>query len=214
MNPAYATLNVSALAARWWMPVLRGAAAILFGILAIVAPGPSLLALIFLWGVYAVVDGAINLMFATRSARAGRSWGWLLFASLVSIGAGLVAFAWPGMTAVVLLMVIAVWAVLIGVAQIAAAIRLRRHLSGEWLLGASGALSVALGALLFASPGAGALALVWLIGVYAIAFGALLIGLGLRLRRWGQSFVRPIPTPVGETRRERAKRRGETRPQP
>lgn len=192
MNTDYLSTNVSALAERWWVLEVRGVAAILFGILAIVAPGTSLLALVILWGAYALVDGVSNLMLAVRRSGAGQSWGWLLFEGIVSLAAGVFTFAWPGMTGLVLLMVIAIWAVLTGFAKIATAIRLRSQISGEWMLGASGALAILFGVFLFLSPGAGALALVWVIGGYAIVIGALLIGLGLRLHRWGRAPASPV----------------------
>lgn len=191
MASDYTSASVSALAERWWVLEIRGVAAILFGILAIVAPGTSLLALLILWGAYALVDGVFNLILAARRGRAGQSWGWLVFEGIVSIGAGVLTFAWPGMTALILLVVIAVWAVLTGIAKIATAIRIRRQVSGEWMLAVSGVLSILFGVFLLLSPGAGALALVWVIGAYAIIFGALLIGLGLRLHRWGRSLARP-----------------------
>jgi uncharacterized membrane protein HdeD (DUF308 family) len=194
MSSDYAIPNVSALAARWWVLVIRGAAAILFGILAVAVPRISLFALVMLWGAYALVDGVFNLMLAARGARAGRRWGWLLFEGILSIAAGVVAFAWPGITALVLLALIGFWAVLTGIAEIAAAIRLRRQIRGEWLLATSGILSIAFGVLVLLFPGAGALALVWMIGAYAIVFGGLLIGLGVRLKRWGRPRERPIPT--------------------
>jgi uncharacterized membrane protein HdeD (DUF308 family) len=194
MNAEYAMPSVSALAARWWMLVVRGAVAILFGIVAIAMPAISLYTLVLLWGAYVLVDGAFNVIHAVRGARAGRRWGWLLFEGIVSIMAGVLTFAWPRITALVLLMLIAFWAVLTGVAEIAAAIRLRRRIRGEWLLATSGVLSILFGVLLLVYPGAGALALVWMIGAYAIVFGALLIGLGLRLKRWGRSHGRPMPT--------------------
>lgn len=183
-GPNVSALNVSALAARWWVPVIRGVAAILFGVLAIVAPGTSLLALVILWGAYALVDGVLNLMLATRRSGTGQSWGWLLFEGLVSVAAGVLTFAWPRMTALALLTVIAVWAVLTGTAKVVTAIGLRRQISSEWTLAVSGVLSILFGVLLLLRPGAGALALVWMIGGYAIIFGALLIGLGFRLNRW------------------------------
>lgn len=194
MNSDYANLNVSALAARWWMLVVRGVAAILFGVLAIVVPEISILSLIILWGAYALVDGVFNLMLAVRRARVGRSWGWLVFEGVVSVGAGVLTFVLPGMTALFLLIVIAVWAVLTGVAEIAAAIMLRRHIRGEWLLAASGVLSIAFGVLMMFFPGSGALALAWIVGGYSIVFGALLIALGLRLNRFRRTGGRQIPT--------------------
>jgi len=194
MTPEFTNLNVSRLAARWWAPVMRGAAAIAFGILSLAMPGISLFALVILWGAYALVDGALALAMAARVAHAGRSWGWLLFEGIVGVATAILTFAWPGITAMVLLAVIAVWAVLTGIAEIAAAIRLRRQITGEWLLATSGVLSIVLGLLMLFFPGAGALAVVWMIGAYAIGFGALLVGLGLRLRRFGRSRERTAPS--------------------
>jgi len=168
--------------------------AILFGVLALVAPAIGLYALILMWGVYSLVDGAFTLTVAARSARANQSWGWMLLSGLVSIAAGIVTFAWPGITAMILLLVIASWAIMTGIAEIAAAIELRRHISGEWLLAASGVLSILFGALLFSNPATGALAVVWMIGVYAILLGLLFIVLGVRIHRWDRSEALPNPT--------------------
>ncbi len=195
MNTNYTDVDASALTARWWMLVIRGVAAILFGILAIALPQASLMALVLLWGAYAIVDGTFTVMLAAGRGRAGGNWGWLLFEGLVGIGAGIMTFVWPGITALLLLVVIAAWAVLTGIAELAAAIRLRREIRGEWLLALSGALSIAFGILLLARPGAGALTVMWLIGAYAIGFGVVLVGLGLRLHRWGRTHQ--PPTTVG-----------------
>jgi uncharacterized membrane protein HdeD (DUF308 family) len=183
MNLTSVNLDLDALSARWWMPVVRGAAAILFGALAVIWPGISLLALVFLWGAYAVADGVFGLMLAAGAGAGGRRWGWPLVEGLLSIGAGLVAFIWPGMTALVLLVLIAIWAVLTGILEIVAAVELRRAIQGEWMLALSGVLSIAFGVLMLVFPGAGALAFVTIIGAYAVLFGALLVGLGLRLHR-------------------------------
>ena len=176
--------TVGALAERWWALALRGLAAILFGIIAIAQPGAGLLALVIVWGAYAIVDGILNLVAAAHGAAARRSWGWLLFEGLVSIGAGVVTFVWPSITALVLLMVIAFWAVVTGIAEIAAAISLRQIIQREWLLAASGILSLLFGILLFVFPGAGSFALMLMIGFYAILFGSMLVALGFRLERW------------------------------
>jgi uncharacterized membrane protein HdeD (DUF308 family) len=185
------------LARRWWTLALRGAAAILFGILTFISPGPSLFVMVLLFGAYALADGVLNLVLAIESRRGTRrtatSWGWLVAAGLMSIAAGVVTFAWPGMTAVLLLLFIAWWCVLRGIAEVAAAIRLRKSIRGEWLLGLSGVLSVLFGALLLLRPGAGALALALWIGAYAIVFGALLVGLSFRLRAWQRGQERRVP---------------------
>ena len=174
---------VPRLADRWWMLAVRGAAAIVFGILSFIAPGTSLIALVAFFGAYAIVDGAFNI--GVGIARHGEpNWGWLIFGGATSIAAGVLTFLWPGITAFVLLMFIAAWALVRGIAEIAAAVRLRKYIQGEWLLALSGIFSIAFGVLMFLFPGAGALAVVLWIGAYAVVFGAVMIGLSLRLRSW------------------------------
>ena len=184
---------LSALLPRWWMLVVRGIAAVLFGIIALTMPKLSLFALVTLWGAYAIVDGIFAVMLAALRGRAGWNWGFWLFEGVVGIGAGIATFVWPGMTALVLLSVIAVWAVLTGIAEVAVAIWLRREIRGEWLLGTSGVLSIAFGVLLLARPEAGALAVVAIIGAYAIVFGALLVALGVQVNRWGRHQGPSLP---------------------
>jgi uncharacterized membrane protein HdeD (DUF308 family) len=166
----------------WWWFTLRGVAAILFGILTFAVPGISLATLILLFGFYALVDGVFSLFSAFRGGT-GRSWWSLMIEGVVGIGAGLVAFFYPGLTAIALLYVIAFWAVATGIFEIVSAIRLRKVIRGEGWLILSGILSLAFGLLIAARPGAGALALMIWIGAYAIVFGAVLIALSLRLHR-------------------------------
>lgn len=182
------------LASRWWALLVRGLVAVLFGVFAFMMPGASLLGLIFVWGAYALVSGILELVVATQRGRGNLRWGWYVFEGLVSIAAGIVAFAWPGITALALAMVIAVWAILTGVAAIGAAIELRKVLSGEWLLAATGVMSIAFGVLVVAFPVAGVVSIVWLIGAYAVIFGALMIGLAFRLKHWRDGAV-PQGTP-------------------
>ncbi|TMQ22412.1 MAG: HdeD family acid-resistance protein [Candidatus Rokuibacteriota bacterium] len=175
----------SSLAANWWAIALRGVAGILFGVLTFVVPGLTLAALVLLFGSYAIVDGVLNIVAALRRRRAGEPpWWALLLEGVVSVAAGVVTFAWPGLTTVVLLYVIAGWAIITGAFEMAAAVRLRQRVEGEGWLVFSGILSIALGVLLMAAPATGALALVLWIGAYAIVFGALLVVLAFRLRRW------------------------------
>jgi uncharacterized membrane protein HdeD (DUF308 family) len=181
------------LAVSWWAIVLRGAAAILFGLFALIFPPAVVTALVLLFGAYAILDGALNLAAAMRAPQGGRRWGWLAFEGSVSLVIGLIAFFWPGPTAVALVYMFAFWALVTGIAKIAAAVRLRRQIRGEWLLGLSGGLSVAFGILLFIVPGAGLVVIAICIGVYAIVFGALLVGLGLRLRAWSRGSEPQIP---------------------
>lgn len=189
--------NHAGLTRRWWALALRGLAAVVFGVLTFINPGASLVALITLFGAYALVDGVFNVVAAGRGAAAGQPWGALLLEGLASIAAGVLTFAWPGVTALVLLMLIAAWAVVKGVAELAAALRLRKSIQGEWLLALTGILSVAFGVFLFLRPGAGALAMVVWIGAYAIVFGALLLGLAFRLRSLGRALERRAPPPAG-----------------
>jgi uncharacterized membrane protein HdeD (DUF308 family) len=173
------------LAENWWLLLLRGIASIVFGVLAFVWPGLTLVALIFLWGAYAIADGGVAL-WAGISGKGGEiapRW-WLAIVGIVGLLAGLVAFVSPGLTALVLLMFIAGWAIVIGVLEIWGAIQLRKEIEGEWWLILSGLLSIAFGALLFARPGPGALALVWVIGAFAILHGCTLIGLAFRLKQF------------------------------
>lgn len=186
-------ISARALGSRWWVLVVRGLAAVLFGLFAFFSPARSLMALVFVWGAYAVVDGIFNLALAARGGTEGRSWGWLLFEGLVSLAAGVVTFIYPGLTAVVLLFIIAAWAFATGIAEIVAAIDLRARIKGEWMLAAAGVLSILFSLVLLFRPVAGALAIVWTIGAYAIIFGALMIGLGLRVHSWYRRTERRVP---------------------
>jgi uncharacterized membrane protein HdeD (DUF308 family) len=177
---------VRTLAAHWWVLLLRGLIAILFGIMAFAWPGVTLAALILLWGAYALVDGIFEVIAGVR----GKWWG-LVFLGILGIAAGVLTFMWPGITAIALLWVIAVWAIVIGIMQISAAIRLRKEVEGEWLWILTGILTVILGVLLIARPGAGALSVLWLIGWFAIAWGILLCILAFKVKKMGE---RPIAT--------------------
>ena len=166
----------------WWALALRGLAAILFGIAALVVPHIALVVLIALFGAYALVDGVFAIVSAVRAAERHMRWWPLLLEGLAGIVVWVLTFVWPVVTALLLLYFIASWAIVTGVFEILAAVRLRREITGEWLLGLTGVLSVVFGLLLIIFPGAGALTVVWLIGIYALVFGVLLVGLALRLR--------------------------------
>jgi uncharacterized membrane protein HdeD (DUF308 family) len=169
----------AAAAHHWWAFAIRGLAAVLFGILAFALPGVTLAVLVLLWGAYALVDGVLSLVSAFRTDNDHR-WG-LLLEGIVGIAAGLVTFFYPGLTALVLLYIIAAWALITGALELYAAVRLRRVINNEWWLVLSGIVSILFGIVLLAAPGAGALAVIWLIGAYAIVFGILMLGLALRL---------------------------------
>lgn len=170
------------LAKNWWLVLLRGVLAILFGLAAFLWPGLTLLVLITFFGVYALADGVLAIVTGVTRAKNSPRWWLFLLEGLVSIGAGLIALIWPGLATAILLGIIAGWAVITGVFEIAAAIRLRREISNEWLLMLGGLLSIVFGVLLVLQPAAGGLFLIWLIGAYALVFGVLLIALGLRLK--------------------------------
>jgi uncharacterized membrane protein HdeD (DUF308 family) len=174
-------IDLDSLTRNWWAVALRGLAGIVFGIITFVSPGLSLAALVLVFGAYAFADGVLSIVSAVRRRGADR-WWLLLMQGIVGIGAGVVTLLWPGITAIALLFVIAAWALVGGALQVAAAIRLRKVISGEWLLALGGVLSIALGVLLVLFPGPGALALVIWIGAYAFVFGILLLVLGFKLR--------------------------------
>lgn len=169
------------LSGNWWALALRGAAAILFGLLAIFLPGLTLAVLVVLFGVYAVADGVFALAAGVRSPR-GRRRTLLLAEGIIGVLAGLLALLWPGLSAVPLLYIVAVWAVLGGLLRITTAIVLRREIENEWAMISSGALLVLLGVILGILPGVGLLSLAWLIGVFALGAGVTLIWLALRVR--------------------------------
>jgi uncharacterized membrane protein HdeD (DUF308 family) len=175
--------DADTLARNWWAIALRGVAGIVFGILAFVMPGVTLAVLVLLFGAYALVDGIFNIIAAITGHTGAQSWWMLLLEGLVSVAAGLVTFFMPGLTALTLVYVISAWAIITGVLEIVAAIRLRKVITNEWWLVLGGVLSIVFGVFIAAAPDAGALALVFWIGAYAIVFGALLVALGFRLRR-------------------------------
>jgi uncharacterized membrane protein HdeD (DUF308 family) len=175
----------------WGWIALRGAAAVLFGVLALARPGITLAALVFMWGAYAIADGVLAMVAAWQIRDHGGPFWSLFVGGGLGIAAGVVTYRWPGLTALVLLMIIVSWAIGVGVLQFVAAIRLRKEIEGEWALGLSGLLSVAFGILAALHPGAGALAVLWMIGAYAIGFGVLLVALGFRLRALGHHRLAP-----------------------
>jgi uncharacterized membrane protein HdeD (DUF308 family) len=175
--------RLASMARNWWVLVVRGLLAILFGILAFVWPELTVVALVALFGAFALVDGVFALVAAFRAHERRRDWWAFALEGLFGIALGVLAFLWPDVTAFALLYLIAAWCVITGIFEIAAAIRLRKVIRGEFFLGLAGVFSIAFGVLVVVFPGAGAVAIVWAIAVYAILFGALLIALGLRLRR-------------------------------
>jgi uncharacterized membrane protein HdeD (DUF308 family) len=162
---------------------LRGALAVLFGIAAIIWPAKTLAVLVITFGAYALIDGCYLCFSALRARDEERSWALYLVAGLVGALVGILMLGLPGVSIVVFLMAVAAWAIVKGVFELVAAVKLREVLRGEWLYVIAGALSVAFGLLVFFSPGLGAAVLLTYLALYALLFGVLLIGLAFRLRR-------------------------------
>lgn len=186
LTPA-ATAAVEPLTRGWWLVLLRGIAGILFGIAAFIWPGLTVLALTLLFGAFALADGAFSLgaAFTGGGDRSIPTW-WLAVIGLLGIAAGIVAFLWPGLTAFALIVMIGAWAVAIGVLEIIGAIWMRKEIEGEWLLIATGIISVLFGLAILLRPGVGALALAWAIGAFALLSGLLHIAFAFRLKRLPQ----------------------------
>ena len=185
--PTFAEQNLAAALGRnWWLLLVRGLVAIVFALLTWAQPGVSLAALVLVFGIYVLADGLLGVWSAIAKRRDNRHWWLLLLWGLVGIVVGVMTFTMPGITGLVLLMYIAAWAVITGVLQIVAAIRLRKEIKGEWLLILSGLVSVAFGVLLFLQPGAGALAVAWIIAAYAFIFGVLMVLLAFKVRKLGR----------------------------
>jgi uncharacterized membrane protein HdeD (DUF308 family) len=171
------------LARRWWALALRGVIAVLFGLLTLFIPGVTLVSLVLLFGFYAILDGVFDIVSAMKAP--GHHWP-LLVEGIVGIVAGIVTFMWPAITAMVLLYLIAFWAILTGVLEIVAGIRLRAVIANEILLILMGVVSILFGIFIIIFPGAGALAIIIWIGAYALVFGIILIALAFRLRSFHQ----------------------------
>jgi uncharacterized membrane protein HdeD (DUF308 family) len=172
----------------WSTLLLRGIFAIILGIIVLVIPGIALLTLIIVFGAYAFLDGILAVVVAIQERRVLPNWGWLLVEGIAGMILGIIAFAWPVRTALILLFIVAAWAIVTGVMEIAVALTVR-----SWLIGLAGVLSVAFGILLFAYPGAGLLSVLWVLGIYALAFGFILIAHAFQLRTRSAS-----PSRLGE----------------
>lgn len=180
---------LDAMSRNWWIWVLRGVFALIFGALAIIVPGITLTVLIFMFGAYVLLDGIFGIVAALSERSSHDRWWVNLLEGIVGVIIGVLTFILPGITGLVLLYMIAFWAILTGIIELASAFRLREEISGEWLLGLSGILSIVFGILLVLSPVSGALAVAWLIGLYAIIFGGTMIALGFRLRNMDEQTL-------------------------
>ena len=189
------------LAHNWGWVLLRGLLAVVFGVIAFFEPQSAFAALVLLFGAYAFVDGVFALIALFRGAGKDRFWV-LVLEAVVGIGIGVLTIARPATTALVLLYYVGIWAILTGVFELMAAIRLRKEITGEFWLGLAGVLSIAFGILLFVVPGSAALAITIWIGAYAFIFGIMLILLAFRLRRFDVGHQRPpaTSTPASVTR--------------
>lgn len=177
----------------WWALAVRGVLGILLGVIVFANPTAAVGAFVFLFGIYAIVDGVFAIIAGVRAAEHHERWWPFLLEGLVDIVAGIIAFAAPAAAAFALILVIAVWAIVTGVLNLVAAIRLRRAIAGEWLLILNGLVSIAFGGILLLRPAAGLLVAVWWIGAYAIIFGILLLALSLKLRaRHRRVIVAPM----------------------
>ena len=162
--------------------IIRGIVGIIFGLVAFAWPAITIAALIVIFGLYAVIDGITNVFLGvSRRAGLGRSWA-AAIQGVIGIVAGVLTFIWPTVTALALVIFIGAWAIVTGLFEITAAIKLRKEIEGEWLLALSGLLSVVFGVLVFAFPGAGAVGIAWVLGAYAMAAGIVLVALGVKLR--------------------------------
>ncbi|MFO0590556.1 MAG: HdeD family acid-resistance protein [Polyangiaceae bacterium] len=170
-----------AIARNWWVLLLRGVLALALGILAFAWPGMTLFVLVALFGAYMLVDGVAAIALGVGARHEGRNWWEMALVGALGIAAGVVAFFWPGITALALVVIIGVAAIVRGVVEIGAAIRLRRLIEHEWLLGLAGVVSIAFGVLLLMRPGIGMLALLWWFGIWAMVFGVVAIAQSLRL---------------------------------
>lgn len=173
---------LAGLAKNWWLILLRGLCAILFGILTFAWPGVTLFTLVILYGAFAFADGILSLIASIRGGAPAPRW-WLALVGILGIAVGILTVLWPGITGIVLLFFIAGWAIANGIMEIIGAIRLRKEIDDEWWLIASGVLSVLFGVMIALRPGAGALALVFVIGTFAIIYGVMLVAFAFRLRQ-------------------------------
>jgi uncharacterized membrane protein HdeD (DUF308 family) len=185
------------LAQNWWLFTLRGVLGIIFGLIALIFPGATILSLVIFFSAYMLVDGVFGIISAVRAIRRKEDrWGLLIFEGLLNIAVGIAAFLWPGLTVVAFVWLIAAWAIVSGGLMTAAGFRLNME-HGRWWMVLGGLLSLAYGVLLIITPLIGAIVLTWWLGAYALVFGVALVIFSFKLRSWQQE--RASPTPVGTT---------------
>ncbi|RTL62216.1 MAG: HdeD family acid-resistance protein [Pseudonocardiaceae bacterium] len=173
----------SAIRGVWWLVLLRGIFAILFGLILLFTPGTALLALVLVFGVYAVLDGITAVVAGIRHRSDDNHWGWHVVQGVISVIAGVLAFAWPGATVLVILFLIAFWSIVAGIAEITESLTMRRNGSSTWgWVLAAGILSIVFGILLVVQPSAGLVTLLWIAGIWALVFGIVVVVWAFRLR--------------------------------
>jgi uncharacterized membrane protein HdeD (DUF308 family) len=187
---------IPAIAGNWWALIIRGLIALALGIVTIAWPGVTVGALVLLFGVYSFIDGVLGFVGAVKASKNHERWGYLVAEGILGVLAALVTFAWPAITAIALVYVVAAWAIITGALELAAAFRLRKYITGELLLALAGVISILFGIMLIASPIAGALVIATWIGVYELIFGVMLLFLGVRLRGWSRRALGPAAVSV------------------
>lgn len=182
--------------ALWWIVLLRGLIGIAFGLFALFSPGATLAVLVAFFAAWVLVDGIFTLIHALRARRESKNWWLFLIEGVLGVAIGVLAWNAPGITALILLFYVAVWAIMSGVSRIGLAIRLRDEIQGELWLALGGVASILFGFLLIARPGAGALAVLWLIGLFALVNGLLLVLFAFKAK----SLVKKVGEAVKEAR--------------
>lgn len=189
--PDFRSDSPSAMLARnWWLFTLRGVLGIIFGLIALIFPGPTMLSLVIVFSAYMLFDGIAAIVSGVRAMRQRDRWGLLIFEGALDIAVGILAFLWPGLTVLVFVLLVAAWAIVTGALMTAAGFRLNID-HGRWWLVLGGLLSIAYGALLVATPLIGAIVLTWWMGAYALVFGIALITFSFKLRSRQQEHARP-----------------------
>jgi uncharacterized membrane protein HdeD (DUF308 family) len=181
----------------WWLVLLQGVLSVVLGGLALAMPGATLGALILLWGLFALLNGVVEVFSAIGAAAGHRSWGWQLAGGLVGIFAGLAILRWPGLSALFVLYLVAIWAIMMGIVRLVGAIADHEALPHAWLVALAGVASVLFGIAMFAWPGVGLLTLVYLVGIYAIVYGVIACVLAFRLHSLPERMAGTLVSPAG-----------------
>ena len=188
---------VRTLGRNWWLVLLQGVLSVVLGVLALAWPGVTLGALILLWGLFALLNGVVDVFSAIGAAGSHRSWGSHLAGGLVGILAGLAILRWPGLSALFVLYLVAIWAIMMGIVRLVGAIPAHEALPHAWLVALGGVVSVLFGIAMFAWPGVGLLTLVYLVGIYAIVYGVIPRVLAFRLHSLPTRITGTLRAPAG-----------------